>query len=229
MVLRRRRRVLVFLGLGLFALFLGLLATAQYLARSASQGRIFDRVEDVPARKVALVPGCSRFVRGGAPNHFFANRIAAAAALFRAGKAQYFLLSGDNHVAGYDEAGDMADALVLAGVPRERIVCDYAGFSTLDSIVRAKEVFGEERILVVSQAFHNRRALLIARMRGVDAVAYNAAQPELRFSLRTALREQLALVRTLADLTILRREPHFLGPRIEIGNAVGTPAAVPKG
>ncbi len=147
--------------------------------------------------------------------------------LYKTGKAEYLLASGDNHRAGYDEPTDMADALVALGVPRGRIVCDYAGFSTLDSIVRAKTVFGESRIVVVSQEFHNRRALLIARAKELDAVALNAADPGLRAGLRTILREQLALVRTLADLTILHRQPRFYGPPVEIGAAQvpGTPGS----
>ncbi|HNX05333.1 MAG TPA: ElyC/SanA/YdcF family protein, partial [Opitutales bacterium] len=150
-------------------------------------------------------------------------------AIYRAGKVRYLLVSGDNHVAGYDEPSDMADALVAAGVPRSRIVLDYAGFSTLDSVVRAKAVFGQEKITIISQEFHNKRALFIARAHGIDAVACNARQPELVYGIRTMLREQLALVKTLADITILSRKPHFYGPPVFIGQADAAPAQAPQG
>jgi len=92
------------------------------------------------------------------PNPFSEKRVAAAAELYRSGKIDYLLVSGDNHVRTYDEATDMKEALTQAGVPPEKIYCDFAGFRTLDSVVRAKEVFGETEITIVSQEFHNRRA-----------------------------------------------------------------------
>jgi len=214
---RGRRRALLFSFAGACLIFFALLVTARVLAARASAGRIYEDAEAVPARRVALVLGCAKNLSDGRENLFFRARVEAAAALYRAGKVQYLLASGDNHVASYDEPADMADALAALGVPRGRIVRDCAGFSTLDSVVRAKAVFGAERIIVVSQEFHNRRALLIARAKGLDAVALNAADPGLRAGLRTMLREQLALVRTLADLTILQRQPRFYGPPVEIG------------
>jgi SanA protein len=105
----------------------------------------------------------------------------------------------------------MRDALVAAQVPAESIALDYAGFRTLDSVVRAKEVFGQTRLTVVSEPFHNYRALFICRRYGIDAVAFNARPVSLRTSRWPAVREWLARVKVVLDLYVLRTQPKFLG------------------
>lgn len=189
---------------------------SHYLTRSAAQDRLYDDTEAIPHRRVALVLGSSRYLSDGRQNLFFTYRIAAAAELFEAGKVDYLLVSGDNHRHGYNEPQDMRDALLESGIPANRIACDYAGFSTLDSIVRAKEVFQLESVTVVSQPFHNRRALFIAQQRGLDAIAYNARGVDAYNSFKTKAREQLALIKTLADVTVLGREPHFYGEPVTV-------------
>jgi SanA protein len=185
----------------------------------ASRGRTYSDVRLIPHRRVGLVLGCVKFLPGGWTNPYFSNRIEAAAELFRAGKVDYLLVSGDNHVQSYDEAKDMKASLIEAGVPDDRIYCDYAGFRTLDSVVRAREVFGQTEITVISQEFHNRRAIFIARHRGVDAIGFNAADVDVRDSFRTRCREQLARVNTLLDVFLFSRQPKFLGPKVTLGSA----------
>jgi SanA protein len=111
----------------------------------------------------------------------------------------------------------MKDALVKRGVPADRVVLDHAGFSTLDSVVRAKKVFGLSELCVITQRDHAQRALYIAQTQGISAVAYPAKDVSVRQGLRTRLREALARVRTLLDLHVLGRKPRFLGAKIEIG------------
>lgn len=186
-------------------------------------------VADAPARKVALILGCSPRLQNGLENWYFRNRIECAADLFKAGRAQFLLVSGDNSRKDYDEPTAMRDALVARGVPSDRIFLDYAGFSTLDSVVRAREVFGESTLTIVSQRDHVLRALYIADARGLDTIGVAAADVSPMVSLRTDVRESLARVRTLLDVHLLDRQPHFFGPRIEISlnnTPVGTkPAA----
>lgn len=105
---------------------------------------------------------------------YFTFRMQAAYELFITKKVKYLLLSGDNHIKGYDEPSDMREALIKLGVPDSCIVLDYAGFRTLDSVVRCDEVFGEDSITIVSQEFHNQRALFIANKNNINAIAYNA-------------------------------------------------------
>jgi SanA protein len=111
-------------------------------------------------------------------------------------------------------------------VPAARIYCDYAGFRTLDSVVRAREVFGQAEITIVSQAFHNRRAIFIARHRGVDAIGFNAQEVDAYNSFRTLCREQAARVGTLLDVLVFHTQPRFLGPRVPIGES--SPQAWPN-
>ena len=182
-----------------------------------TDGRIFKAATEIPNRRVGLVLGCSPHLQGTRPNFYFLYRVQAARELFDAGKIDYLLVSGDNHIRTYDEAGAMKAALVGMGIPAERIVCDYAGFSTLDSVVRAREVFGQDRITIISQRFHVQRAVFIARRKGLDAVGYCAQDLTTRYGLPTRLREQLARVKTVLDLYLLRRQPRFLGPPVIIG------------
>jgi len=188
---------------------------ASLVVERAARGRTWSDAAAIPARRVGLVLGCARFA-GPYRNLFFDTRIAAAARLFRAGKVEYLVVSGDNHVRGYDEPQDMKDALVEAGVPPERIDCDYAGFRTLDSIVRVREIFGQRAITVVSQEFHNKRAIFIAGRRGVDAIGFNAPEVDAYFSFKTKCRELVARANMLVDLYVLRREPRFLGARVRL-------------
>jgi len=163
-----------------------------------------------------LVLGCPRQV-SGVPNQFFKNRIDAAAELFQHHKIDYLIVSGDNHVQGYDEPTDMKNALLDKGVPVDRIYLDYAGFRTLDSVVRAKEIFGQTSITVISQRFHNQRAIFLASHRGIDAIGFNAKEVDVRYSFKTRCREQFAKVKAVLDIYVFRKQPHFLGQKVVIG------------
>ena len=119
---------------------------------------LYTDIAEVPAHKVGLLLGTNPYLRSGAPNKYFLYRIDAAVALYKAGKIEYILVSGDNHRNDYNEPEAMKQALMNNGIPEERIVLDYAGFRTLDSVVRAKKVFGNDTFIVISQRFHNERA-----------------------------------------------------------------------
>lgn len=180
----------------------------------------YDDVDAVPYNRVALVLGTSKYLIGGSPNHYFKYRIKAAAELYNSGKVDYILVSGDNATVQYNEPRQMRRALIQAGIPASAIYSDYAGFRTLDSIVRAKEVFGQARFTVVSQAFHNERAIFIARHFGIDAVGFNAVDPSAYQGIRTRVREVFARLMGLLDLYVLDKGPKFLGEPIVIGAPV---------
>jgi SanA protein len=163
------------------------------------------------------VLGASQKTVRGTTNLYFSYRIQAAYQLFKAGKVSYLLLSGDNHIKGYDEPSDMRNALLALGVPDSCIVLDYAGFRTLDSVVRCNEVFGEDSITVISQEFHNQRALFIASKNNIDAIGFNAQEVNKNYSFRTRVREYFARVKCVLDIYVLYTSPHFLGDKIYIG------------
>jgi SanA protein len=111
----------------------------------SSGSRVFTDERDLPSNDVGLVLGVSRW-----GNPHFATRTEAAALLYHQGKVKHLLLSGDNHVAGYDEPSDMKQAVLALGVPESAITLDYAGFRTLDSVVRAKQVFGQSKLTIIT-------------------------------------------------------------------------------
>ena len=202
---------------------LALAATAGVwvLIETSSRARIYASLDEAPTARAGLVLGASRLVRNYVGNPFFRYRIEAAAALFKAGKVEYLIVSGSQARGGrprggYDEPADMRDALISRGVPRERIYRDYAGFRTLDSIVRAREVFGQERVIVVSQPFHLSRALFLARWHGLDDIGFAARDVPLRFGVRTYLREVAARLAAVLDV-MLDVEPRFLGAPVRLG------------
>ena len=187
------------------------------LIKGSTRSSLYSDLDSVPHRKVGLVLGCSKQLADGRTNLFFQKRIRAAAALYQKGKVDFLLVSGDNGHREYDEPSDMKAALVARGVPAEKIYCDYAGFRTLDSVVRAKEVFGQDAFTVVSQPFHNQRAVFVARELGIEAVGYNAGDVDAFNGFRTQCREKLARVKTVLDLYVLKTQPKFLGEPVLIG------------
>lgn len=177
---------------------------------------IYNNVNAIPPQKVALVLGASPKLGNGVPNPYFTYRIKAAKQLYEAGKVEAFILSGDNNHKNYNEPQAMKDSLVQAGVPDSIIYLDYAGFRTLDSVVRTNKIFGQKSFIIVSQQFHNERAIFIAQYYGLEAYGYNARDLALnRVSSKTKIREILARVKVFIDMA-LNKQPKFLGESIEI-------------
>jgi SanA protein len=202
--------------LALFGSAAGVFLLCQAFVIFAGWGRTYTGVGALPAREVGLVLGTSEWLSGGGRNPYFKNRIEAAAELYKNGKVRRLIVSGDNRADNYNEPADMRKALIAQGVPDRAITSDFAGLRTLDSIVRAKEVFGLTKLTVISQRQHNERALLIARHYGIDAIAFCAKNVPLRDAFRTHVREWLARVKVVLDLYILHTQPRHLGPKITL-------------
>ncbi len=199
-----------------FFLFFVLLLNSFYIS-SFSQDFVYDHIENIPKNKVGLVLGTSPRTIWGLKNTYFSNRIKAAYDLYISGKVDFLIVSGDNSDLSYNEPKYMRQSLVDMGIPEDKIKEDYAGFRTLDSVVRAKEVFGQSSITIISQKFHNERAIFLAKNKGIDAIAYNAKEEnQLNFlSVKNHFREYFARVNAVLDLLIDTR-PKFLGPLIEV-------------
>lgn len=204
------RRVIraTFAGLGLAALVVG---AANYRILTANRDRLRGDLDRVPSCDVALVLGTSAKLRDGRTNLHFEGRMDAAAELYRAGKVRHLLVSGDNRHRSYNEPTQMRDALIKRGVPDSAITADYAGFRTLDSVVRARQIFKLNRCIIVTQRYHNPRALEIARANDLEAWGYCPPDVAILHSFRTECREVLARTVTLFDLYVWHRQPHFLG------------------
>ena len=189
---------------------------ANLKVENAVSSRIYTSVDSIPHNKVALLLGTNPLNKWGRPNSYFTNRINTAAQLYHAGKVDYIIASGDNHTKEYDEPSAMRDSLMADGVPEDRIILDFAGFRTLDSVVRAKEVFGCDSLTIISQSDHNARALYLAEANGIEAVALSAPLRAGRFvRIRLTLREWLARDKMMLDIWF-GKQPHFLGERIDI-------------
>lgn len=188
---------------------------ANVVAVWASRGKLFDEVSELPDAKVGLVFGTSDRTNGR-ENRYFRYRIDAAVEVWKAGKVETLIVSGDNRSRYYNEPEKMKAALVEEGVPADRIVCDYAGLRTFDSVVRAKKIFGADRILVISQRFQNERAMYLAQANGMEAYGYNAEDVELRSGLKTRIREIGARVKMWLDVNFLDTEPRHLGEKVEM-------------
>ncbi|GAB3643298.1 SanA/YdcF family protein [Spirosoma arcticum] len=172
-----------------------------------TEAQIYFDVRQLPANDVGLVLGTSKFVRTGKENLFFRYRMEATARLWKEGKIKYLILSGNNDSEYYNEPADMQRALVKLGVPASVMTLDYAGYRTFDSVVRCKDVFNQEKITIISQNFHNARALYIGNHEGVEAVAFAAQDVPDGYSFRTLIREYLARPYALLDVYLFRPEP----------------------
>lgn len=182
-----------------------------------TEKRLYSNVNEIPYNRVGLLLGTNPKARSGRDNFYFVYRIEACAELYHAKKISKILISGDNSTKEYDEPESMKQALIAKGVPGEDIVLDYAGFRTLDSIIRAKKIFGQTKLTIISQRFHNERAIYLALENGIDAIGYNAK--EIRGStsfLKTGyLREGLARVKMFLDIWF-GKSPKFLGKQENI-------------
>ncbi|TSJ48161.1 SanA/YdcF family protein [Fluviicola chungangensis] len=202
----------------LFSFIFGLLwfFGANWAIESNAEGKVFDQVSDCPEVKVALVLGTSRLLKHGNDNLYFSYRIKAAVELYRAGKVQYILVSGDNGTTTYDEPTDMKNALIAAGIPAKRIYLDYAGFRTLDSMERALKVFNQKEVIVVSQRFHNERAIYLGEHFGMTVYGYNAKDVAKMNGFKTKVRERFARMKVFWDI-LFGVDSKFLGPQVKIG------------
>lgn len=214
--IKSKKRIFKWLTVIFVVCFVSIILSNYWIV-SSTNTQLYTDVENTPARKVGLVLGASKKTVRGTNNLYFSYRIQAAYQLFKAHKIQYLLVSGDNHIKGYDEPSDMREALMALGVPDSCIVLDYAGFRTLDSVVRCYEVFGEDSITIISQEFHNQRALFIANKNNIQAIAFNAQEVNKNYSFKTRLREYFARVKCVLDIYVLYTSPKFLGEKIKIG------------
>ena len=205
---------LFFITLFLVALYY--IALYQYNQVSKnSKPFIFTSIEKIPPKRAVLVLGCSKYLKNGRTNYFYKYRIEATVKLFKAKKVKAIIVSGDNGNKDYDEPTQMHDDLVEAGIPSKYIQLDYAGFRTLDSIVRAKAIFDLEDYIIVSQRFHLERAIYIAHAKKQKVLGFVAKGfPNTIWAKRMRRRELLARLKAFLDVEIFGVEPKFYGKKV---------------
>lgn len=202
-----KKWIKIILGL-LFACMVFILLCNLWVVYCTREFNYFS-IENLPSNDVALVLGTSRNTEKGKENLFFKYRMEATARLFKVGKIKYIILSGNNDSRYYNEPLDMQKALLNLGVPENVMTLDYAGFRTFDSVIRCKQVFNQDNFTIISQNFHNARALYIARNEGIEAISFAAQDVPDGYSLRTLVREYLARPKAVLDV-------HFLRPSADV-------------
>jgi len=180
---------------------------------NASNGKLYNDVNKIPYNRVAVLLGTSKYLSRHILNPYYSYRIDAAVNLIRAQKVKYIIISGDNSTVSYNEPYTMREDLMRAGIDSSIIYLDYAGFRTFDSMIRLKEIFGQDSVTIISQQFHNERAIYIANREGVFAIGYNAKDLPSALGFKVQLREKFARVKVFIDY-LINRKPHFLGKKI---------------
>lgn len=199
---------------GFIVMFL-IISISNYKINSVSKNHIYNNTELIPYNKTGLLLGTSKYLKSGKSNLYFEYRIQATEALFKSGKIDNIVISGDNSRKDYNEPQDMKDELLKRGIPENRIYLDYAGFRTFDSVYRMKEIFGQTNFTIISQEFHNQRAIYIANHLQLNTVGFNSKDVDVYNGFKTQLREKLARVKVMLDL-LIGKKPKFLGEAIRI-------------
>ncbi len=208
------KRVLKISALLLVLAFTFMFFCNKIIANKA-EGKLFSNTNEVPYNKVGLLLGTSKFIGNERPNPFYEYRIEAAIELLKAGKIKYLVISGDNGRDDYNEPMAMRTDLINAGIDSSVIYLDYAGFRTFDSIKRLKEIFGQDSATIISQRFHNERAIYIASMMGIAAIGFNAQDVSSSTGFKTMIREKFARAKVFLDFWF-GAKPRFLGPKVNI-------------
>jgi SanA protein len=175
----------------------------------------YNSIDSIPHNHCGLVLGTSKYLWNGKRNIYYTNRIKAAVELYNHNKIDFIIVSGDNRNRNYNEPITMYNDLIQSGIPYKKIILDYAGFRTLDSVVRGKEIFGQNKFTIISQSFHNQRAIYIARKKGIEAIAFNTEDASGEHAFKVQAREVGARMLVFFDL-LTSKQPHFLGEKVII-------------
>ncbi|MDO6676090.1 YdcF family protein [Tenacibaculum sp. 1B UA] len=211
--MKRKKVAIVFL-LGCLLIITSIYVSNKVIINNA-EGKLFNSTENISKNKVGLLLGTVKYLSDGRVNLYYQFRLNAAVELYKAKKIDFILVSGDNGSEGYDEPTDFKNDLIEVGIPENKIFLDYAGFRTLDSVVRVKEIFGQTSVTIISQKFHNERALYLANHYDIYAIGYNARGISGKYAVKVQLREYLARVKVFVDI-LFNIKPKFLGRPIEI-------------
>lgn len=211
---RRALRRVVGGGAGALLLLIGGAVAVNLLIVTRTNGLVFSPA-DAPSAQVAIILG-ARVGPGDRPSPMLADRLETGLELYRLGKVKKLLLSGDHGTIPYDEVKAMRTYVTERGVAEEDVFTDHAGFSTFETMYRARDVFLVKDALVVTQEFHLSRAVYTARALGLDATGVSADRRAYAATDRLIAREWLARCKAFLQLYLLRSEPRFLGPEIPI-------------
>lgn len=193
----------------------GIIVLADTLTIQKTKNAIYSDISQIPENKVGLLLWTSKYITDGRINLFYTYRLEAAKSLYDARKIDFILVSGDNGDVRYNETDTMKQDLIEIWIPEEKIYGDYAGFRTLDSVVRARDIFGQESYTIITQKFHLERAIFLAQSEEIEAIWFPAKDVPVSRAPRVWIRERLARVKMMLDI-IFGVNPKFGGESIEI-------------
>lgn len=188
---------------------------AHFYINYKAKDKLYNDVNAIPKNQVGLLLGTSKYTSNNTINLYYKYRLEAAYLLYKNKKVERILISGDNSTSYYDEPSTFKQDLINLGIPEDKIILDYAGFRTLDSVIRANKIFGLDSFTIISQKFHNQRAIYLAQHYNLNVIAFNAKDVKRRYGLRTKAREYLARTKAIIDV-IINTQPKFLGPKISL-------------
>jgi SanA protein len=210
-----RKKIVLYSLLTLATIAIVLIYYCNKSVKKAAEGKLYNDVNRIPFNKVGLLLGTAKYLKNGQTNLFYLYRIQATIKLYKQGKVKYIIVSGDNSRKDYNEPDQMRKDLMASGVDSSHIYLDYAGFRTFDSMVRLKKIFGQDSATIISQPFHNERAIYIASKEGIAAIGFNARDVKAEAGLKVKLRERFARVKVFIDYSF-GKEPKFLGEKVLI-------------
>ena len=196
------KRIIIGIFLASFAIVF-IIAACNMIVIQYSKGKIYNNVKDIPYKEVGLLLGTSPRTKNGHSNIYYNYRIDAAVKLYKAKKISCILISGDGKEKNYDEPKYMKSHLVKKGIPANKIILDKQGLRTFDSVIRAKEVYGYSEFTVISQKFHNERAIFLAGHNDINAIGFNAKDApnqKGKSAIQMRIRELFAKVKVFMDL-----------------------------
>ena len=212
---KKRLKIMMWIICPLFIIIIATMLICNKIVTDYAEGMVFSEIDSIAPTKWGLLLGTTPQTRiGNRQNMFFKYRIDAAEQLYKARKVQKYLISGDeNSLGGVNEPQCMKDSLVARGVPADSIFLDGKGFRTLDSVVRTCKKYCIKSFIIISQRFHNERAVYLANHLGLDVErvqAYNAVSPDDGWAFITYAREYLARVKMFWDI-LTDKQPEELG------------------
>ena len=203
--MNKPKKTLLWLMTGVVVTVLFLIFGCYYIVVWNASGRTFDWVDDIPHNNAGLLLATSPITPGGAHNYYFDNRIKAADELYKAGKIDFIIASGGDYTQknGCNEPQAILDSLAARGVPADRIILDYEGTRTFNSIAKAGQIYNLKSLTLISQKYHNERAIYLADKYGIKAIGYNAQPSPIRKNrIKNTLREFLARPKMFIDILI---------------------------
>lgn len=206
---------LIIIFVSLVILTIAFMTISNVIVVQGAKGKTFSTIKTIEKNKVGMVLGTAKYLVNGQINLYFKYRIHATVELFKNHKIEYVLISGDNGSIYYNEPQEFKKELMNQGIPEDRIFLDYAGFRTLDSVVRAKEIFGQQSITIISQKFHNERAIYLANHYTMNAIGFNAQDVSQQYGFKTRVQEYFARTKAVLDI-LFGVNPKFLGDKIKI-------------